>query len=116
MPSVKCSKCNGSHARPVGRKCTRPVVEAETNTAATEGEISNVGTSVGPATASLPLQAPPPNEVMSMFADFQQQLLTQMSSLVKSKVERAVQSQPSVGASATQSATSNANCLLTTER
>jgi len=105
MPSVKCSKCNGSHARPVGRKCTRPVVEADNITASTEGESSNVGTSTGPATASLPLQAPPPNDVLTMFADFQQQLLTQMSSLVKSEVERAVQSQPSVSASATQSAT-----------
>jgi len=105
MPYVRCTNCNQSHARPVGRKCTRPVVEADVITASTEGEISNGGTSNEPATASLPPQPFPPNGILSMFADLLQQLLKQVSTLVKNEVERVVHYQPSAGASASQPAT-----------
>ena len=103
MPNVKCSKCNGNHARPVGRKCTRPVVEAATITASTKGERSNVGTSNEPATASLPPQPFPPSGILSMFADLLQQLLTQVSTLVKNEVERIVHCKPSAGTSVSHS-------------
>jgi len=109
MSVAKCSKCDTRHTRPVGRKCTRTVVVAGVPPASsTEGESPNMGnTIVGAASLLPPLQAPPPPpDFSTMFADFQQQLLTQVTTLVQSEVSKALPATaPAFDATTTSNAT-----------